>query len=178
MRKKLLTAIIIMVTTFNLNAQVKHTNVAASNNSIPKEYIGHWQKGTFSLTSFQEHNGKYVGPANETSISYVISESGICREYFISNTNTYNCRMEILGFREGKIEFNTTDNSFEFQPTNGYYSTLTCMNKVSTKKNYSSNDLYPGYNVKCQFKKDENGTLVLVTNNSKGTSQLTLKKID
>jgi hypothetical protein len=159
------------------DAQNAHTVSVPSKSTIPKEYQGHWQKGSFSLTSFEEYNGRYVGPANEMSISYVIDESGIAREYFISNTNSYNCRMQILGYREGKIMWNTEDNSFEFRPASGYYSTLTCMSKTATKKAYGTIDLYPNYRATGFFKRDENGAFQMILKRKDNTEGLSLKKI-
>src|ERR1051326_3989787 len=128
MKKHFVTALCTLLFSVTLPAQSKQ--------AVPAEYTGHWQKGTFSLTSFEDYQGKYVGPANETSVSYVIEANGTAKEYFISNTNTYNCRMQILGYREGKMVLNNADNSFEFQPVTGYYHSLTCMSKTSTKKPY------------------------------------------
>jgi hypothetical protein len=161
----------------SLSAQSKQTASPAPTFKIPKEFLGHWQKGTFSLTSFEEQDGKYVGPANETSVSYVIEENGTAKEYFISNTNTYNCRMQILGYREGALIANTNDNSIAFQPTSGYYYTVSCMNKTKTKKPYGSKDLYPNYRVKLYIEKDASGSPVMVTKNDNSSGELQLKKI-
>lgn len=160
-----------------LPAQTKQTTLPSSTSKIPRELLGHWQKGAFSLTSFEEQDGKYVGPANETSVSYVIEANGIAKEYFISNTNTYNCRMQVLGYREGALIPNASDNNFEFQPTSGYYYTISCMNKTKTKKPYGSSDLYPNYSVKLYVEKDDAGSPVLVTKNQKASGELRLKKI-
>ena len=126
---------------------------------------------------FEQQDGKYVGPANETSVSYVIEENGVAKEYFISNTNTYNCRMQILGYREGTIKANSNDNSFEFQPTSGYYSSVSCMSKTKTKKPYGDKDLYPNYGAKLYVEKDGSGSPMLVAKNYQGGGELQLKKI-
>ena len=175
--KKYITALLLLVfATGTLLAQSKQTTPTSAA-ALTKTLAGHWQKGVFSLTSFEEHNGKYVGPANETSISYVIDDAGNAREYFISNTNSYNCRMQILGYRAGKLVAHKTENVFEFQPTSGYYSTLTCMSKSTTKKPYTAKDLYPAYHVQLYLDKDANGVPVLVTKNAEGTKGLQLQKM-
>lgn len=168
MQKHILTGLLICVT--GLTSMAQHT--AKSTSKVPKAFLGHWQKGTFSLTSFEEANGKYVGPANEMSVSYVIKENGMAREYFISNSTSYNCRTQILGFREGKFSINEAEQSFIFQPSTGYYTMTSCMSKTASKKPYGAKDLYPAYQVKCFLKTDENGQPVLVNDKN-----LQLKKI-
>ena len=177
MKKSLFIAVLTGLSWISLSAQSKPTVSPKSASKIPKEWLGHWQKGTFSLTSFEQQDGKYVGPANETSVSYVIEENGVAKEYFISNTNTYNCRMQILGYREGTIIANSNDNSFEFQPTSGYYSSVSCMSKTKTKKPYGDKDLYPNYGAKLYVEKDGSGSPVLVAKNHQGSGELQLKKI-
>jgi len=177
MKKYFFIAFMTALSWITISAQSKQTNSPGSTAKVPKEFFGHWQKGTFSLTSFEEQDGKYVGPANETSISYVIEENGIAKEYFISNTNSYNCRMQVLGYREGKLIANSSDNSFEFQPASGYYYTISCMNKTKTKKPYGSKDLYPDYGVKLYLEKDGSGTPQLVTKNQKASGELRLQKL-
>jgi hypothetical protein len=174
MKKYLFIVMLTALSCLSLSAQ--NTQAASSTSKVPKAWLGHWQKGTFSLTSFEEQDGKYVGPANETSISYVIEENGVAREYFITNTNTYNCRMQVLGYREGKL-VTSGDNTFEFQPSSGYYYTVSCMNKTKTKKPYGAKDLYPEYSVKLYVVKDDSGAPVLVTKNAKASGELQLKKI-
>jgi hypothetical protein len=168
MLKHLFTALVICTTALTALAQ----NSAKNSPKVPKAFLGHWQKGTFSLTSFEESNGKYVGPANEMSVSYVIQENGTAKEYFISNSTSYNCRTQILGFREGKIIINEAEQSFVFQPNAGYYTMLSCMSKTAGKKPYGAKDLYPVYQVKCFLKSDEKGQPVLVNSNN-----VQLKKI-
>ncbi|TDH27296.1 hypothetical protein EXU57_06820 [Segetibacter sp. 3557_3] len=171
--KLLLVFSIVVLNVWIVKAQV--TRVA--NKPVPKTWTGHWQKGNFSLSSFQDYNGKYIGPANETSVSYVINENGSAKEYFISNSVSYNCRMQILGFREGKLVVNAKDNSFEFQPSSGYYNMLSCMSKTATRKTYGEKDLYPAYVVRGSFQ-EVSGSLVLVTKNANSENGLTLRKIE
>jgi hypothetical protein len=176
MKKYITTLLLLVLVTGTLLAQNKQatpTNAAA----FTKTLAGHWQKGVFSLSSFEEHNGKYVGPANETSLSYVIDNAGNASEYFISNINSYNCRTQILGYRTGKLVVHKTENVFEFQPTSGYYTTLTCMSKSTAKKPYTAKDLYPTYRVQLYLDKDANGAPVLVTKNAEGTKGLELQKM-
>jgi hypothetical protein len=174
MKKYLFMVMLIALSCISLSAQ--NRQAASSTSKVPKDWLGHWQKGTFSLTSFEEQDGKFVGPANESSISYVIEENGMAKEYFITNTNTYNCRMQVLGYREGKL-VSGNGNTFEFQPTSGYYYTVSCMNKTKTKKSYGTKDLYPEYSVKLYVDKDDSGAPVLVTKNAKATGELLLKKL-
>lgn len=162
---------------FSAGAQGKQS-AASVTNATAKAYAGHWQKGVFSLSSFEEHNGKYVGPANETSVSYVIDANGVAKEYFISNTNTYNCRTQVLGFRTGKIIIHEKDQSFEFRPVSGYYTILSCMSKTAAKKPYGAGDLYPAYVVKGHLKKESSGATVLVTYTNGSASALELKKVN
>lgn len=163
----------------NVVAAAQQSQKPASASALmAKAFAGHWQKGVFSLSSFEEHGGKYVGPANETSVAYVIDAAGNAREYFISNSNTYNCRMQILGFRTGKIIINTADQSFEFRPSAGYYTTLSCMSKTAAKKQYSTNDLYPAYVVKGQLKTGADGHHVLVTYRNGSSHGLELKPMN
>jgi hypothetical protein len=171
--KKHTLLVLLLITFTALWAQNKSTAPTA----IPKAFLGHWQKGVFSLTSFEEPNGKYVGPANEMSVSYVIEASGKGKEYFISNSTTYNCRTQILGYREGQVIINASDNSFEFRPSSGYYTMLTCMSKSSTKKPYTGKDLYPAYSTRYYLSADDSGTPVLMAENSDGTKGLQLKKL-
>ena len=175
--KKYITILLLLtscsVTLLAQNKTATLSNAAAIKNALS----GHWQKGVFSLTSFEEHNGKYVGPANEMSVSYVIDDAGNAREYFISNTNSYNCRMQILGYRAGKIVAHPTENVFEFQPTSSYYTSLTCMSKSTAKKPYTAKDLYPAYRVQLYLDKDDNGAPFLVTKNAEGAKGLQLQKM-
>lgn len=176
MKKALLTTAAIIVSFTSLLAQSKQVSTLKTP-VIPVEYRGHWQKGVFSLTSFEQHDGKYVGPANETSVSYFIEENGSAKEYFIANTNSYNCRLQVLGYREGKLVLNNLDATFEFQPTSGYYTSLSCFSKTPSKKPYTSKELYPEYSVKGFFRKDETGSVVLVTQNKDGGEGLLLRRI-
>ena len=152
-------------------------NSKTSKQELTPECYGHWQKGVFSLTSFEQPDGKYIGPANEMSLAYVFNKDGSAKEYFISNSNTYNCRMQVLGLRKGKLVVNGADNSFEFRPDSGYYTTLSCFAKAPVKKPYASQDLYPVYVAKGQCKIGADGTPELVTLRPDGTPGLVLRKI-
>ena len=102
---------------------------------VPKELVGHWQLGTFAMTNFwNPQTGQYAGNANEASRSYRISPNGMAEEFFISNTTSYNCRTQILGYRKGTITFNAVQKSFTFCPTVGYYRTANCFKKRVDKK--------------------------------------------
>ncbi|HEY0039696.1 MAG TPA: hypothetical protein VGB71_03485, partial [Flavisolibacter sp.] len=62
-----------------------------SASGVPKELIGHWQLGTFSMTNFwNPTTGQYAGNAGEASTSYQISADGTMEEFFIYNSTSYN----------------------------------------------------------------------------------------
>ena len=141
---------------------------------VPKELIGQWQLGTFSMTNFwNPTTGQYAGNAGEASRSYQISPDGTMEEFFIYNSTSYNCRTQILGYRKGVIKLNA-DKSFSFCPTSGYYRTANCFKKDWTKKEYSGKDICPQYQVN-YFWAVENGNLV-VKETPTGTAT-TFKKI-
>jgi|GEM_PF-5394824 len=128
----------------------KFTVVAQSSSSgmVPKELVGHWQLGTFSLTNFwNPTTGQYLGNASEGSRSYRIAADGTAEEFFIYNSTSYNCRTQILGYRKGTIKINAADKSFTFTPSSGYYRTANCFKKEWQKKEYGEKDLYPAYQV-------------------------------
>lgn len=131
-----------------------------SGTTIPKELIGHWQLGSFSMTNFwNPTTGQYAGNAGEASRSYQIGADGTMEEFFIYNSTSYNCRTQILGYRKGAIQFNA-DKSFSFCPTTGYYRTANCFKKDWSRKEYSGKDLCPQYVVNYYWSV-ENGALVV-----------------
>ena len=145
-----------------------------SASGVPKELIGHWQLGTFSMTNFwNPTTGQYAGNAGEASTSYQISADGTMEEFFIYNSTSYNCRTQILGYRKGRIEFNA-DGSFRFCPASGYYRTANCFKKEWTKTEYTSKDLCPQYQMNCSWS-IENGNLIL--KEKAGENVTTYKKI-
>ena len=134
------TSILLLVLTF-LQAQDKTSNV-------PKELLGHWQVGTFSMTNFwNPTTGQYVGNAGEASRSYKIAADGTAEEYFIYNSTSYNCRTQILGYRKGSVKMSTDKKSFTFCPSTGYYRSANCFKKEWVKKDYGEKDLFPAYQV-------------------------------
>ncbi len=143
--------------------------------TVPKELIGHWQVGTFSLTNFwNPTTGQYAGNAGEASRSYQISADGTMEEFFIYNSTSYNCRTQILGYRKGSIKLNP-DKSFSFCPTSGYYRTANCFKKDWSRKEYSGKDLCPQYQVNYYWTV-ENGSLVVKETPAGSTT--TYKKIN
>jgi len=142
---------------------------------VPKEMIGHWQFGTFSMTNFwNPTTGQYAGNAGEASRSYQIAADGTMEEFFIYNSTSYNCRTQILGYRKGTIEF-TTDGTFRFCPASGYFRTANCFKKDWVRKEYTGKDICPEYQLHCSWAM-ENGALVL-TDRASGKST-TYKKIN
>lgn len=140
--RKLFSILLCLATTTGAMAQ------SSSTAKVPKELIGHWQVGTFSLTNFwNPTTGQYLGNASEGSRSYQIAADGTAEEFFIYNSTSYNCRTQILGYRKGTIRLNVADKSFTFSPTSGYYRTANCFKKEWQKKEYGEKDLYPAYQV-------------------------------
>jgi hypothetical protein len=143
--------------------------------AVPKDLVGHWQLGTFSMTNFWNRaTGQYAGNAGEASRSYQISADGTMEEFFIYNSTSYNCRTQILGYRKGLIKLNA-DKSFNFCPSSGYYRTANCFKKDWTRKEYSGKDICPQYQV-TYYWAVENGNLVVKETPS--GSSTTYKKIN
>ena len=148
-----------------------------SPSGMPKELVGHWQIGTLAMSSFwNPTTGQYVGNANEASRSYRFSADGTAEEFFISNTTSYNCRTQILGYRKGTLSFSTDKKSFTFCPSTGYYRSANCFKKEWTKKEYGANDLCPTYQV-TYFWRVEEGALV-VKEAPESAKVSTYRKID
>lgn len=150
---------------------------ASPSSKVPKELIGHWQLGTFSLTNFwNPTTGQYAGNAGEASTSYQISADGTIEEFFIYNSTSYNCRTEILGYRKGTLKFSADGKSFTFCPTTGYYRTANCFKKDWVKKEYGTKDLCPTYQL-TYYWTVANGNLV-VKESPDATASTTYRKID
>lgn len=129
--------------------------------ATPKELVGHWQLGTFSLTNFwNPTTGQYVGNASEASRSYKIAGDGTAEEFFLYNSASYNCRTQILGYRKGTLKFSADGKSFTFCPTTGHYRTANCFKKDWAKKEYGEKDLFPTYQV-TYYWEVQNGNLVV-----------------
>jgi hypothetical protein len=160
-----------------LSMAVTCTVIAQSNSSakVPKELIGHWQLGTFSLTSFwNPTTGQYLGNASEGSRSYQIAADGTAEEFFIYNSTSYNCRTQILGYRKGTIKINA-NKSFTFCPTTGYYRSANCFKKEWQKKEYGEKDLYPAYQVTYFWSVQDDK--LIVKDNPDATTVTTYRKI-
>ncbi|RYZ29282.1 MAG: hypothetical protein EOO10_06810 [Chitinophagaceae bacterium] len=155
MRKLFILFFVLSVSVASFSQKAKNAEQA-----VPKELIGHWQLGSFSMTNFwNPTTGQYAGNAGEASRSYQISADGTMEEFFIYNSTSYSCRTQILGYRKGLIKLNP-DKSFSFCPTSGYYRTANCFKKDWTKKEYSGKDICPQYQVN-YFWAVENGNLVV-----------------
>ncbi|HYO20823.1 MAG TPA: hypothetical protein VER36_00370 [Flavisolibacter sp.] len=154
MKRSLFSAILLVIVSALL-AQPANTS------KVPKELIGHWQLGTFSMTNFRNPTtGQYAGNAGEASRSYQIAADGTAEEFFIYNSTSYNCRTQILGYRKGTLKFSADGKSFTFCPTMGYYRSANCFKKDWAKKEYGTKDLYPAYQFTVYWSV-ENGALVL-----------------
>jgi len=143
---------------------------------VPKELVGHWQLGTFSMTGFwNPTTGQFAGNAGETSRSYQIAADGTAEEFFIYNSTSYNCRTQIMGYRKGAIRFDAGSQSFTFCPSTGYYRTANCFKKDWQRKEYSGKDLCPQYKVTYYWKVEDGNLLV---SDTPGGSSSIYKKID
>jgi hypothetical protein len=149
---------------------------AQGNNPVPRELVGHWQLGTFSLTNFwNPTTGQYAGNAGEASRSYQIAADGTAEEFFIYNSTSYNCRTQVLGYRKGTIKFDKEAGSFTFCPSSGYYRTANCFKKDWQRKEYSGKDICPQYKVTLYWKLEAGN---LVVSDSPGGATSIYKRID
>ncbi|WP_276483414.1 hypothetical protein [Paraflavitalea pollutisoli] len=112
--------------------------------AVPDDLVGYWLAGSTSIGNFWGYDGSYQGAAFELATGYRLYKDGRAREYFYYTSTAYNCRSQVLGYKEGTVEVSLTNNTITFYPASGNYRSFTCNGSGNGKvKQYGSAELYP-----------------------------------
>lgn len=112
--------------------------------AVPDELVGYWLAGSTSIGNFWGYDGSYQGAAFELATGYMLFKDGRAREYFYYTSTSYNCRSQVLGYKEGTVEVNTANGTFTFYPASGNYRSYVCNGTSNGKtKAYGASELYP-----------------------------------
>lgn len=133
--------------------------------AVPDELVGYWLNGTSSITNFWGYNGAYQGAAYELALGYQFYKDGRAREYFYYTNTSYNCRSQVLGYKEGTVEIDLENNTIKFYPADGNYRSYnTCSSSQNgATKIYGASELYPA-------KSSTYRNIELIRNNGQVTS--------
>lgn len=112
-------SLIILFAVLSLNA-CKKNELNGINANVPKEIVGQWIYGTFSMTEFWGYDGSYQGNAFELSIAFNFMENGQYEMFFISTANDYGCRTEAFSYYKGSVNWDT-EGEFTVTPTEGNF---------------------------------------------------------
>lgn len=131
--------------------------------TVPDELVGYWLAGSTSIGNFWGYDGSYQGAAFELANGYMLFKDGRAREYFYYTNTSYNCRTQILGYKEGTVEVDVNKKTFTFYPNSGNYRKYASCGGTDNGKTkaYGKEELYPAVKTSYQdieFRK-ENGQI-------------------
>ncbi|WP_295120498.1 hypothetical protein [uncultured Chitinophaga sp.] len=162
--KKTLTLILFatLMVTLNSCSKDKDENGNYGNNPktiVPDDLVGYWLAGSTSIGSFWGYDGSYQGAGFELAVGYMLFKDGRAREYFYYTNTNSGCRSQVLGYKEGTVEVDLTNNSFKFYSAAGNYRGYqSCGGSDNGKtKKYGADELYPKKQVQytdIEFKKE------------------------
>lgn len=129
--------------------------------TVPDDLVGYWLAGSTSIGNFWGYDGSYQGAAFELANGYMLFKDGRAREYFYYTNTSYGCRSQVLGYKEGTVEIDVTNQTFKFYPNSGNYRNYSSCNSSGNgkTKTYGKEELYPAVKTfyeEVEFRK-ENG---------------------
>jgi hypothetical protein len=119
-----LLAIVASFTLLSCNAgsasdTVRKTN---ANTKVPKELVGKWLNGTFSMSNWWSYDGKkYLGNPYTRSVAFTFTATGEAEFFMAIKTNTGYCSTEGFTYLKGTITIDEAAQSFTLTPSKGNY---------------------------------------------------------
>jgi hypothetical protein len=94
----------------------------APTNKVPKELVGKWLNGTFSMSEWWSYDGKkYLGNPYSRSVAFTFSANGEAEFFLVIKTNSGYCTTEGFTFQKGNVVFDEAAQSFTLAPASGNY---------------------------------------------------------